>query len=100
MFYNHYVFANPNLAEYRITKRKIFSDGMDFEEDEYFECVLDNKKRIISISYYKDDNDCNLENDCSECGEICPYRCDRLNFPCFVNYCGIVKYVDNNKNQR
>lgn len=100
LFYEHYTFANAELSQHKIIKRKIFSVGMEFEEDEYSKCSLDNQKRIISIDDYRESFDCELENECSECNQICRNRCDKLKLPCFVNYCGIVRYTDYDRNER
>ena len=99
LFYKHYFLAIKELSQHKIIKRKIFSEGMAFEEDECAECLLDNQKRIISIDDYRESFDCELENECSECNQICRNRCDKLKLPCFVNFCGIVRYTDYNRNQ-
>ena len=96
-FYEEYASVNAKETEktkYKITKRKIFFEENKFEEDAYAECVLGANKVILEISDYNASSDCELEILCSECNEICPYRCDELKFPCFACDYAIIKYLD------
>lgn len=96
-FYEEYASVDAKETEktkYKITKRKIFFEENKFEEDAYAECVLGANKVILEISDYKASSDCELDTLCSECNEICPYRCDELKFPCFACDYAIIKYLD------
>ena len=98
LFYEEYAFIGSKETEktkYRIKKRKIFFEENTFEEDAYAECVLGRNKVILKVSDLQDDTtSCELETLCSECKEICPYRCDELRFPCFAHDYAIIKYLD------
>ena len=72
----------------------IFFEQNKFEEDAYAECVLGANKVILEISDYQASSDCESDALCSECNEICPYRCDELRFPCFASDYAIIKYFD------
>ena len=96
-FYEEYADINVKETErtrYRILKRKIFSGRDGFEEDTYGECMLGPGKAVKTIWLYKDPTECDLDVMCSECKEICPCRCDKVGFPCFVRNYALVKYQD------
>ena len=102
-FYEEYVSVDAKETEktkYKITKRKIFFEENKFEEDAYAECVLGANKVILEISDYKASSDCELDKLCSECNEICPYRCDELKFPCFACDYAIIKYLDHEEKEQ
>ena len=80
-------------SRYRILKRKIFFEQNAFEEDEYGECTLGAGKTVLDV-YYKNESDCESDIMCDECNEICPYRCDNVDFPCFAKDRALVKYSD------
>ena len=97
-FYERYADIDAKETEksrYRIIKRKVFSENDTFEEDAYAECVLGANKTVLEVSDYSNPADCS-EIMCSECKEICPYRCDDLVFPCFVHNYAVIKYQDYN----
>lgn len=96
-FYEHYADIDAKETDktrYRILKRKILSERDAFEEDTYAECVLGASKTVLNVSDYNDPMDCDLDNSCSECKEICPRRCDELYFPCYAHDCAVIKYSD------
>ena len=96
-FYKEYASVDAKETEktkYKIIKRKIFFEENKFEEDTYAECILGTNKVILEISDCNASSDCELDTLCSECDEICPYRCDELNFPCFACDYAIIKYLD------
>lgn len=96
-FYEEYSDIGASETEktkYRIIKRKIFFESDKFEEDTYAECILGAGKVVLEISDCKSSSDCELDSLCSECNEICPYRCDELKFPCFACNYAIIKYLD------
>ena len=93
-FYEEYADIDTKETEqsrYRILKRKIFFEENAFEEDEYGECTLGAGKTVLDV-YYNDESDCDLDVMCEECKEICPYRCDNVDFPCFVKDRALVRY--------
>ena len=96
-FYEEYASVDAKETEktkYKITKRKIFFEENKFEEDTYAECILGTNKVILEISDCNASSECELDTLCSECNEICPYRCDELKFPCFACGYAIIKYLD------
>ena len=96
-FYEEYADIDAKETEksrYKIIKRKVFSENDTFEEDTYAECVLGANKTVLEVSDYRNPADCDSEILCSECKEICPYRCDDLSFPCFVHNYAVIKYRD------
>ena len=96
-FYEEYASVDAKETEktkYTITKRKIFFEQNKFEEDTFGQCILGANKVILEISDYRASSDCESDTLCSECKEICPYRCDELKFPCFARNHAIVKYLD------
>ena len=96
-FYEEYASVDAKETEktkYKITKRKIFFEENKFEEDTYAECILGTNKVILEISDCNASSECELDTLCSECNEICPYRCDELKFPCFACDYAIIKYLD------
>ena len=96
-FYEEYASVDAKETEktkYKITKRKIFFEQNKFEEDAYAECVLGANKVILEISDFQASSNCELDTMCSDCNEICPYRCDELKFPCFACDYAIIKYLD------
>lgn len=96
-FYEEYAFLDIKETEktkYKIIKRKIFFEDNKFEEDAYMQCVLGANKVILKVSDLNSSSDCELDTICSECNEICPYRCDEVKFPCFVGNYAIIKYLD------
>ena len=102
-FYEEYASVDAKETEktkYKITKRKIFFEENKFEEDAYAECVLGANKVILEISDCNASSDCELDTLCSECNEICPYRCDELKFPCFACDYAIIKYLDHEEKER
>ena len=95
-FYEEYADIHAKETEqsrYRILKRKIFFEGNAFEEDEYGECTLGAGKTVLDV-YYKNESDCDLDIMCDECKEICPRRCDNVDFPCFAKDRALVRYPD------
>ena len=102
-FYEEYASVDAKETEktkYKITKRKIFFEENKFEEDAYAECVLGANKVILEISDCNASSDCELDTLCSECNEICPYRCDELKFPCFACDYAIIKYLDHEEKEQ
>lgn len=102
-FYEEYASVDAKETEktkYKITKRKIFFEENKFEEDAYAECVLGANKVILEISDYNTSSDCELDTLCSECNEICPYRCDELKFPCFACDYAIIKYLNHEEKEQ
>jgi len=97
-FYEEYanVATETEKSRYKIVKRKVFSENDTFEEDAYAECVLGANKTVLEVSDYRNPADCDSEIMCSECKEICPYRCDELSFPCFAYNYAVIKYQDYN----
>ena len=96
-FYEEYASVDAKETEktkYKITKRKIFFEENKFEEDTYAECILGTNKVILEISDCNASSECELDTLCSECNEICSYRCDELKFPCFACDYAIIKYLD------
>lgn len=87
-------------TRYTIVKRKIFSENDTFNEDVYGECVLGPQKAVKEITLYNNPANCDLDTMCDECNEICPYRCDRIRFPCFVPNYSIIKYQGFNGNEQ
>lgn len=93
-FYEEYADIDTKETEqsrYRILKRKVFFEENAFEEDEYGKCTLGAGKTVLDV-YYKNESDCDLDIMCDECKEICPYRCDNVDFPCFVKDRALVRY--------
>lgn len=102
-FYEEYTDTGAKETEksqYRIIKRKVFSENDAFEEDAFAECVLGASKTVLEVYDYKNPADCDLENGCSECKEICPRRCDELFFPCFVHNYALIRYKYGNGAER
>lgn len=96
-FYEEYACIDSKETEktkYEITKRKVFAEGDAFEEDAYASLELGAEKTVLSGYDYKDSSDCELDVLCSECEEICHYRCDEIDFPCYVQNYGLIKYSD------
>ena len=83
-----------NETRYEIVKRKVFAENDSFEEDAYWSCELGPSKKILKIYDYKSSSDCDLDNVCSECNQVCIHRCDDVLFPCFVCNYAIIKYYD------
>ena len=96
-FYEEYESSQKTeKSRYTITKRKVFSENDTFEEDAYAECVLGANKTVLEVSDYRNPVDCDSEASCSECKEICPFRCDDVSFPCFAHNYAVIKYKDYN----
>lgn len=94
-FYEEYKSAKEtDKTRYKILKRKLFSENDKFDEDAYGDCVLGPDKIVLEVSDYKNPTDCELDNTCSECKEICPRRCDDVSFPYFACNYSIIKYQD------
>ena len=96
-FYEEYAIVDAKETDktrYKILKRKIFSENDKFDEDVFAECVLGANKVVLEVSDYKNPADCELDNICSDCKEICPRRCDDVCFPCFAHNYAIIKYCD------
>lgn len=81
-------------TRYRILKRKIFSDGDKFEEDEYGECVLGQYKAVISVEDYNNPTECENDIMCSECNELCYRRYTEVLYPRHVSALDVIKYSD------
>lgn len=95
-FYERYADVNAKetmQSKYRILKRKVFFERNAFEEDEYGECTLGPGKTVLDV-YYRNESDCDSDVMCDECEEICPYRCDNVDFPCFAKDRQLVRYTD------
>ncbi len=96
-FYKEYTdvgAAETKETRYTVKKRKIFSAGDKFAEDTYFVCTIGENKTILEIEDWKGYNDCNLDNLCSECHEICYSRCDEIMFPNFAEPYAIIRFSD------
>jgi len=102
-FYETYASINTKETEktrYKIVKRKVFSENDRFDEDTYGECVLGPGKIVKKTFLYNNPADCQLDIMCDECQKICPYRCDKINFPCFAHNYAIIKYQDHEGKER
>jgi len=98
-YYEKYGFVTETEeTRYKITKRKVFSDGDELDEDACAECVLGQKKIVLEVSDFRNLADCDIS--CHECKKICPRRCEEILFPCFVSNYAIIKYRDYDRRER
>ena len=66
----------------------------------YADCILGANKTVLKIRDYKKRTDCKLDTVCSECTEICAFRCDNVNYPCFASNYALIKYRDYDEKER
>ena len=96
-FYEEYADVDAkerNETKYEIVKRKVFSIKDSFEEDAYWSCELGTNKTVLKIYDCKSSSDCDFDNLCSDCNQVCIHRCDDVLFPCFAYNYAIIKYSD------
>jgi hypothetical protein len=102
-FYEEYAeldAAETEKAQYTIVKRKLFSDGDEFEEDTYAEVVLGPGKTVLEVWDHKKDVDCPPDVTCFECKEICAQKFYGIPYPCFAHDRAVVRYRDGNGRER
>ncbi len=87
-------------SRYEINKRKLFSENDVWADDVYADCILGANKIVLEITDYKKRTNCRLDAVCSECTEICSFRCDNVNYPCFACNYALIKYRDYDGKER